>query len=167
MRQLPIPGIPGGGQSLADFNPELAKQWHPDKNGDLTPYDVLPGSNVKVWWKCPRGTDHEWKTSVGLRKKGTGCPKCGSQTSGPELRIYCELKTIFESIENRFMYGDYEIDIFLPEIDFGIEYDGEYWHRKKHQIDLQKNEALEDKIFLLRVREKGLEKIISSIKKII
>ncbi len=145
--------------SLAVNNPELAKEWDPTKNGALTPYDVTPGSAKKVWWKCPRGKDHEWKTSVALRNKGTGCPKCASQTSGPELRIYCELKTIFEPIENRFMYGGYEIDIFLPEIDFGIEYDGEYWHRKKHQIDLEKNEALEDKIFLLRVREKGLEKI--------
>lgn len=145
--------------SLAVNNPELTKQWHPTKNGSLTPYDVTPGSAKKVWWKCPRGTDHEWKTSIALRNSGRNCPKCNSQTSGPELRIYCELKTIFESIENRFMYDNYEIDIFIPEIDFGIEYDGEYWHRSKHQIDLKKNEALEDKLFLLRVREKGLEKI--------
>jgi hypothetical protein len=46
------PRKPEAGQSLADVNPELAKQWHPDKNGDLTPDDVLPGSNKKVWWRC-------------------------------------------------------------------------------------------------------------------
>jgi len=145
--------------SLAVNNPELAKEWHPIKNGSLTPYDVTSGSNKKVWWKCPRGSDHEWETYINLRNRGRGCPYCGSSTSGPELRIYSELKTIFESIENRFIYDNYEIDIYIPEIEFGIEYDGEYWHRSKDKIDLEKNEALEDKIFLLRVREKGLEKI--------
>ena len=145
--------------SLAVNNPELAKEWHPTKNGSLTPYDVTAGSNKKAWWKCPRGTDHEWETYISLRNRGRGCPKCGSSTSGPELRIYSELKTIFDSIENRFIYDDYEIDIYIPEMDFGIEYDGEYWHRSKYQIDLNKNEALEDKIFLLRLRERGLEKI--------
>lgn len=145
--------------SLAVNNPELAKEWHPTKNGSLTPYDVTAGSNKKAWWKCPRGSDHEWETYISLRNRGRGCPYCGSSTSGPELRIYTELKTIFESIENRFICDGYEIDIYIPEIDFGIEYDGEYWHRSKEQIDLEKNKFLENKIFLLRIREKGLEKI--------
>ena len=28
---------PPKGKSLAEVNPELAKQWHSSKNGDLTP----------------------------------------------------------------------------------------------------------------------------------
>ena len=28
---------PPKGKSLAEVNPELAKQWHPIKNGDKTP----------------------------------------------------------------------------------------------------------------------------------
>ena len=31
---------PPKGKSLAEVNPELAKQWHPTKNGDLTPFDI-------------------------------------------------------------------------------------------------------------------------------
>ena len=30
-------------KSLAETHPEVAKQWHPTKNGDLTPYDVTKG----------------------------------------------------------------------------------------------------------------------------
>ena len=30
--------------SLARLKPILASQWHPTKNGDLTPEDVTPGS---------------------------------------------------------------------------------------------------------------------------
>jgi hypothetical protein len=30
--------------------PHLVKEWHPTKNGDLTPDDFTHGSNKKVWW---------------------------------------------------------------------------------------------------------------------
>ena len=52
---------------LAETHPELAKQWHPTLNGDLTARDVTPGSNKKVWWKCDKGVDHEWDTSPNTR----------------------------------------------------------------------------------------------------
>ena len=32
---------PPKGKSLAEVNPELAKQWHPTMNGDLTPEDII------------------------------------------------------------------------------------------------------------------------------
>jgi hypothetical protein len=47
----------------------LAKQWHPTKNGKLTPSDVGAGSTKKVWWKCNKGDDHEWVASIVNRKK--------------------------------------------------------------------------------------------------
>src|SRR5262249_4075991 len=34
---------------LATKYPELVKEWHPTKNGALTPWDVTPGSGRKVW----------------------------------------------------------------------------------------------------------------------
>ena len=62
--------------SLGTLNPELAKEWHPSKNGDLTPYDVLPNSNKKVWWKCLKDDDHKWKAYIYSRNEGKGCPIC-------------------------------------------------------------------------------------------
>jgi hypothetical protein len=64
---------------LAAINPDLAKQWHPTKNGDLTPYDVHDGSRDKVWWKCDKGDDHEWEAQIRSRIKGSGCSICASQ----------------------------------------------------------------------------------------
>ena len=32
---------------------DLAKEWHPTKNGDLKPSDVSPGSSHVVWWRLP------------------------------------------------------------------------------------------------------------------
>ena len=33
--------------------PDLAKEWHPTKNGDLKPTDVTSGTDKKGWWYLP------------------------------------------------------------------------------------------------------------------
>ena len=63
------------GKSLGDLFPDLARQWHPSKNGDLTAFDVTPGSAKKVWWlgEC----NHEWDAPPTSRTlKRAGCPIC-------------------------------------------------------------------------------------------
>jgi hypothetical protein len=55
--------------------PKLAKEWHPTKNGKITPKDVVSGSRMKYWFKCSQG--HDWKTNLSNRTgKLTGCPYC-------------------------------------------------------------------------------------------
>ena len=66
-----------GYNDLVTTNPELAKQWHPTKNGGLTPQDVTASSNKSVWWICDEG--HEWKATVKDRKNGIGCPYCSGK----------------------------------------------------------------------------------------
>lgn len=51
--------------SLKSKFPELAKEWHPTKNGDLNPEQVTSGSAKKVWWICDKG--HEWEAVIGRR----------------------------------------------------------------------------------------------------
>lgn len=72
-----LPGI----NDLATTHPELARQWHPAKNGSLTPHDVMAGTRRKVWWRCDRG--HEWQAAVSSRAVGTGCPVCAGKTAIP------------------------------------------------------------------------------------
>ena len=74
-----MPRKPPKGKSLAEVNPELANQWHPTKNGNLTPLDVLAGSHKKVWWKCDKGDDHEWISLVFHRARGRGCSICAGK----------------------------------------------------------------------------------------
>ncbi len=64
----------GADNNLAVLNPDLAAQWHSDKNHPLTPQDVRPGSNKKVWWQCKNG--HEWEANINNRSRGSGCPYC-------------------------------------------------------------------------------------------
>lgn len=80
--------------SLASLNPQLASEWHPTLNGNLTPYDRTITSNKKAWWVCEKG--HEWEAIISNRSnKGHGCPYCGNRqllvgfndmwTTNPEL----------------------------------------------------------------------------------
>ena len=55
--------------------PQLAMEWHPTKNGKITPYDVMPGTRTKVWWLCQ--DSHEWQCSIAKRtSRGQSCPLC-------------------------------------------------------------------------------------------
>ena len=52
-----------GVNDLATVKPDLAAQWHPTKNGILSPCNVTFGSLKTVWWLGPCG--HEWDEQVG------------------------------------------------------------------------------------------------------
>jgi hypothetical protein len=63
--------------SLASLFPDVAALWHPEKNGDVTPGQVVAGTNKKYWLKCPKGPDHEWyKNLWDQTYRGEGCPFC-------------------------------------------------------------------------------------------
>ena len=73
-----------GFNDLQSQYPEIATEWHPTKNGDLKPIDVMPGSKKKVWWlgKC----GHEWQAVISARcKSRQGCPLCFQQKKSPAV----------------------------------------------------------------------------------
>jgi len=66
--------------NLTVLNPSLAKEWHPTKNGNLSPDMVALGSGKKVWWVCNKG--HEWEATIAHRSdinKPTRCPYCSGR----------------------------------------------------------------------------------------
>lgn len=69
------------GMDLAARYPYLADQWHPRRNGELRPEEVLPGSQRSAWWKCSRG--HEWRATINSRVNGRGCPICAGRAVLP------------------------------------------------------------------------------------
>ena len=61
---------------LGDY-PNLCAQVHPDSNSSVDLEQIIYGSNLKLWWKCPEGDDHIWQASVKSRvSAGRGCPFC-------------------------------------------------------------------------------------------
>jgi len=149
---------PTDSNNLAVVNPKLAQEWHPIKNGSLKPTEVSPKAKMKVWWKCRRG--HEWEAAIYSRAIGNSCPTCNSQTSAPELRLYSEIKYLFEDAKLREKIYNAEADIYIPSIGLALEIDGAYWHKDKIEQDIKKNSIFNsNNIKIIRIREKGLKPI--------
>lgn len=64
-----------GKTDLNTLFPHLAEEWCYENNGELTPQDVTPGSNKKVWWNCKK-CGHIWQAAIYSRATGRGCPIC-------------------------------------------------------------------------------------------
>jgi hypothetical protein len=152
---------------LATTHPKIAAQWHPTKNKNLTANDVILGSLKKVWWKCDKGLDHEWKSRLAHRKIA-GCPFCTlTPQSKQELTISFELMLFFDLNPKGFktIFNDkmWSIDIFIQELNIGFEFDGSYWHKGKREFDKIKTEQLTDQGFkIVRIREEPLKKIFDN-----
>lgn len=87
--------------SLEYKNPELASQWHPTKNGRLTPMDVMEYTNKKVWWIYPyddprtgKYFEFEWEAKVSDRARGRGCPFLPSAGKRQVWKGYNDLETL-------------------------------------------------------------------------
>ena len=164
------------GQRVTDGNrlslnapDELIQEWHPTKNGNLTPDDVSYGSDKKIWWICER--EHEWKAAINSRYHGSGCRSCTlPHRSKVEIRLACELATFFDDIDPTQTYKvttledkSLEVDIVIPSERLVIEYDGSYWHEGKLNTDIQKTKALESAGWdVLRIREEPLELVLTT-----
>lgn len=152
-----------GINDLATLCPDLVEEWEEDKNGDKTPNDYTTGSKELIWWKC-KTCGHEWKASISNRAtKKSGCPKCMqyNRTSFPEQALYYYISRVFSDTENSytkpFRPRKMELDIFIPCIRTGIEYDGKAWHKGDGEKEKEKYLLCKDKgIRLIRVVESEL-----------
>ena len=136
---------------------ELLVDWDYKLNRGKNPEEFTPKSKKKVWWKCVNG--HSWEATIQSRANGSGCPNCSNQSSKPEMRILAELRYLFTEVKTRHKVDGDEIDIFLPLLNIGIEFDGSFFHRNKEEKDKQKNKRLLSKgIPVIRVRPKPLTK---------
>lgn len=149
-----------GYNDLATINPKLAGEWHPSKNGELTPYDVTSGSGKRVWWRCPIG--HEYQARIHDRNSdNTQCPICNlrSQSSFPEQAVLYYVKKIYPDVISKYkevFQSSMELDIYIPCIHVGIEFDGATWHQsdKEYSRELKKYYICKsNNIKLIRIKE--------------
>jgi len=152
--------------NLAALFPDVAAQWHPTKNGDVLPDQVVAGSNKKFWWKCPVVDDHEWDAIVANRTKfGHGCSGCTlTPRSAQEMRLAYELSALvdFDLDVHKVRFGGRlrDVDIVLEDLKVVVEFDGAYWHRNRVDKDREKTQLIEDADWrVIRVRERPLDSI--------
>ena len=145
--------------------PEIAAEWHPTRNGDLTPADVVHGSGQRAWWQCPVASDHEWPVRVVNRTLGSGCPSCTlTPSSAQEMRLAYELSALvdfdLEAHKIRFAGRLRDVDIVLDALKVVVEFDGKYWHRNKVDKDREKTALMEEAGWqVICVRERPLDSI--------
>ncbi|MDI9558623.1 MAG: zinc-ribbon domain-containing protein [Pseudomonadota bacterium] len=149
------------GKSFGDKFPHLVPLWHPDKNGELTPYDFPPKSGKKVWWRCPRG--HEWPASICDVSNGRRCGTCFAKNSYIQMAVYCELKKLFPNVMLSDRSKKKECDISVFDLGFGIEVDSKRFHKDKVDEDLNKDNYFNELgLYIFRLREHGLPMLSNS-----
>ena len=81
--RLQLPSLcwaPGGGRGKRPSQ-SVSRHCRPvafRKNGNLSPQQVTPNSNRKVWWQCEEG--HDYQATVAARTvRRSGCPYCSGK----------------------------------------------------------------------------------------
>ncbi len=69
-----IDGRIGPKSTLKALYPDLAAEWHKERNINMGPYEVPPFSKHRVWWKDGQG--HEWQQRI--RDRVLGHPPPGA-----------------------------------------------------------------------------------------
>ena len=142
--------------------PNILVDWDYEKNKTL-PQHVLANSPQKVWWLCDKG--HSYRMTIQHHVDGEGCPTCSKsrKISFPEyviLHFVNQIPNITAIPQYSPSYlGHRSLDIFIPQINLGIEYDGGWYHDDSDR-DSRKTEILEKHgIHLLRIREDSCPEI--------
>jgi hypothetical protein len=83
--------------TLQEAFPDVARQWHPSKNEGLSPDQIATKSGKMVWWKCPKGPDHEWQAPpINRTSAKTGCPFC----SGKKVSVTNSLASLYPALKH-------------------------------------------------------------------
>ena len=118
---------------LATTHSKIAKQWHPTKNGDLTPYAITGGSTKKIWWICNKF--HEWKAMPKTRTNKnieSGCPVCNESKGEKRIANFLINNNIVFERDKRFNSCKDKLplsfDFWVESVGL-IEYQGEQHYK--------------------------------------
>ena len=151
--------------SLAKTHPSIAEEWDYESNDD-TPNDVHAGMPNRRWWKCPYGHPSYQQAIRDRVRRGYGCPLCQGehQTSFPEQAIFYYIRKVCADAQNRYKDEGFELDIYIPKLKVGIEYDGAYWHRDKALKEKQKDSYFSSKgIRVIHITETNHQEAIKNV----
>ena len=147
-----------GYNDLKSQRPDLMEEWDFERN-ILDPEKVSVLSPKEAFWICSRG--HNYKKSIYKRATGLGCPFCirSKGTSFPEQCFYYYINLVYPDAVNKYkdiFANAMELDIYIPSIKVGIEYDGIFWHSQKSSLAKEKLKykiCKENGIKLYRIKE--------------
>lgn len=114
-----------GWNDIATLHPELIPLW-----SERNTYSIQEAARgEKHWWKCAKG--HE-TFSQHYKRIHYGCFQCNllSNTSQGERELAALLIDAGYTVQqhNRTVLKGFEIDVYLPALKIGFEYNGDYHH---------------------------------------
>lgn len=124
--------------SLADNCPMSLIYW--SKSNPDTPYDFPQYARDIRKFDCPTCMD-SWEQKISDFAHSKGCQKCTQNIYQQETRLLSEFITLGFEVLYRAKIGGYECDIYLPELNIGIEIDGfKHDEIKKIIYDIKKQD---------------------------
>ncbi|MEU8701637.1 zinc-ribbon domain-containing protein [Streptomyces sp. NPDC048680] len=158
---------PGPGESLADVNPALAKQFRRNLSRPRRGPDTLrTQSHDLCEWECGQG--HVWRAKLANRTNGRGCPDCTGHGRSP---FECNVATLVEAASGLTVKLDHRLrlpgrsqdrfDLYLPELAPGllIDLDPEWTHGRPGSLErdtAKTKAALAAGLDVERIRSRGL-----------
>lgn len=135
-----------GQKVLQGFNdldsqfPEVAQEFDTSKNA-VDASSVHCRSTKKYWWKCQN--NHSWKSSLYSRTVGgSQCVQCslhGISRAEKEISELVQEWGFSVQMNRRDLIPPYEIDIYVPEMRLGIEFNGLLWHSERYTKNKNKH----------------------------
>lgn len=119
--------------SLRVVAPEVASLL--SSKNDMNADELSYSSAKRMLWECTKG--REWEAPVyQLVNHGTRCPECshnGKSGAEEELRNYVIKLLGADAViaNDRTVIPPHELDIYIPERNIAIEYNGLYWHNER------------------------------------
>lgn len=136
---------------LSTNYPKITKELISD---NLNPEETSYGSKKRGRWECSE-CSHIWETQIFNRTiHNSGCPECcttwGPSKAESEIEEYLKDELGVENItrNNRNVIAPKELDIYLPDHNLAIEYNGLHWHSvqyKDKKYHREKTDACNEK----------------------
>lgn len=123
-----------GVNDLLTVIPVVQEFWH-EKNS-FQPNEIAKSSNKRIYLYCSNNKDHIIETmpsGIYKNQERTAfiCRRCSSSSSEKELQNFIESLGFVVESNKRDIIPPLELDIYIPELNFAIEFNGIYWHSDK------------------------------------
>lgn len=138
---------------------QKAKAIHPNYDYSITKFI---GLEYDIDFICPIHGKQTQNAKIHINYQESGCPECANENKASnkeiELRNFLIQNDIDFIISDRTtLLNNKELDIYIPEANLAIEFDGIYWHSelfKSKDYHIQKtNDAEEENIQLIHIFE--------------
>jgi rubrerythrin len=153
--------------SFGEKQPLSYGYWDYSLNQDAP--DDLPYKCTDIrYFKCQNCVSSWHESIISFSSRKSKCTNfiCRPKIYSQELRFLTEFTELgFEAI-HEYNHKGYECDIFIKELNLGIEIDGYHWHNNTEKLsrDKIKNDLFSNDFDFIRFRDSRLNKFVSSYK---